>query len=213
MRPSRHTSRWKVEFRFAPACEGPGSFLRHELSVYIITRFWSLSGPQRRNKQEAYQNHYSQVWKAVTFACVTFVSLPCPTCRSIVPGQVKYVPPATACPVWAAGLMEHVLGEGDGNWQGLYIILRWKKGQWPLINTIFTHRAEKRQGWFYFGNFALYLSHATVNKQKTEENQLFLAAQLTWIARAALRICTTMRVIIINMSDDSKCLFCGYFLS
>lgn len=49
----------------------------------------------------------------------------------------------------AAGLMGQVLGEGDGNWQGLYIILLGKNRvemggvQWPLINTIFTHWAEK----------------------------------------------------------------------
>lgn len=72
-------------------------------------------------------------------------------------------------PGLAVGLMEHILGEGDDKWQGLYIILRGKKGRWPLINTIFTHWAEKRQGWFYFWKCTLYLSHATVNKQKTEK--------------------------------------------
>lgn len=41
-------------------------------------------------------------------------------------------------PALAVGLMEHVLREGDGKWQGLYIIVHGKKGgRWPLINTIF----------------------------------------------------------------------------
>lgn len=84
----------------------PRVFLHHELIVYFITQvFFFFLGVlclslQRWNKQDTYQNHYSQVRKAVTSVCVTFVSLPCPTYRSILPGQVKYVPPAIACPFW-----------------------------------------------------------------------------------------------------------------
>lgn len=141
-----HFERRKVEFRFAPACEGPGSFQCHELIVYIITHSWSPSSPQRRNKQDAYQNHYSQAWKAVTFACVTFVCLPCPTYWPIVPGQVKYVPPATARPAPAPRLMEHVLGEGDGKWQGLYIILRWKNGAMTINQYRFHALSRKKTG-------------------------------------------------------------------
>lgn len=71
----------------------------------------------------------------------------------------------------AVGLMEHVLGEGDGHWQGLYIILRGREeGQWPLINTIFTRRAEKDGADSISETlpFTASLSHATVNKRKTE---------------------------------------------
>lgn len=67
--------------------------------------------------------------------------------------------------------MEHVLGEGDGHWQGLYIILRGREeGQWPLINTIFTRRAEKDGADSISETlpFTASLSHATVNKRKTE---------------------------------------------
>lgn len=94
--PSHLVAKGRVQM--CPGLWRPWVFLRHELIVYIITHFWSLSSPQQRNKQDAYQNHYSQVWKAVTFVRVTAVSLPCPTYWPILPGQVKYVPPAIACP-------------------------------------------------------------------------------------------------------------------
>lgn len=97
-------SRFLVKGRFE-MCLGlrkPRVFLHHELIVYFITHtffFFRLClSLQRWNKQDTYQNHYSQVRKAVTSVCVTFVSLPCPTYWPILPGQVKYVPPAIACP-------------------------------------------------------------------------------------------------------------------
>lgn len=46
-----------------------------------------------------------------------------------------------------------------------------KEEQCPLINTIFTHWAEKDRADSIFRNLDFYLSHATVNKQKTEKNQ------------------------------------------
>lgn len=137
----RHASRWKVEFRSAPACEGPGSFWRHELIVYIITHCWSLSSPQRWNKQDAHQNHYSQVWKAVTFLRVTFVSALshllahfawageiCATC---------HCSPARPWDWWNT-FWEEVTA-ADRVFTSFCVE---ETGRWPLINTVFTHRAE-----------------------------------------------------------------------
>lgn len=84
-------------------------------------------------------------------------------------------------PVWPWGLMEHVLGEGDSNWQGLYIILR-EKGPMTINQYYFHALRRKRQGWFYFRKSALYLAHATINKLNTQRvHSLFTRAQLTLI--------------------------------
>lgn len=94
--------------------------------VYYCTFFGLLSAPQQWNKQDAYQNHYSQVWKAVTFICVTFRP---PALSHLLAhfGWVGEICGDCRClPAWPLGLMEHVLWEGDSNWQGLYIILREK---------------------------------------------------------------------------------------
>lgn len=140
--------------------------------MYIITHFWFPSSPQRRNKQDAYQNHYSQVWKAVTFVCVTFVSLPCPTYWPILPGQVKYVPPATARPVrrrdWWNTFSEKVM-VSDRVFTSFCVE---KRGRWPLINTIFTQWTEKDRADSISENLPFNLAHATVNNRK---NQFSLA--------------------------------------
>lgn len=166
-----------------PGLWRPGVFLRHELIVYIITHFWSLSSPQQRNKQDAYQNHYSQVWKAVTFAChlrmCHFFCLPalshllahfawageiCATCQWL--------------PVWPWDWWNTF-------WEKVMLTDRvftsfcvGKKGQWPLINTIFTHWAEKDKADSISENIALYRSPATVNKLKTEKINLSLYINL-----------------------------------
>lgn len=96
---SHHTSVVKGRFETCLGLRQPRVFLHHELIVYFITHFFGLClSVQQWNKQDTYQNHYSQVRKAVTSVCVTFVLLPCPTYWPILPGQVKYVPPAIACP-------------------------------------------------------------------------------------------------------------------
>lgn len=46
-----------------------------------------------------------------------------------------------------------------------------EKGAMTINQYYFHALSRKRQGWFYFRNLALYLSHATVNKQKTGKNQ------------------------------------------
>lgn len=46
-----------------------------------------------------------------------------------------------------------------------------EKGAMTINQYYFHAVSRKRQGWFYFRKFALYLCHATVNKQKTEKNQ------------------------------------------
>lgn len=45
-----------------------------------------------------------------------------------------------------------------------------KKGAMTINQYYFRALSRKRQGWFYFGKYALYRSSATVNKQKTEKN-------------------------------------------
>lgn len=48
-----------------------------------------------------------------------------------------------------------------------------KKKEAVTINQYYFHApSRKRRGWFYFRNFALYLSHATVNKQETREKSI-----------------------------------------
>lgn len=70
------------------------------------------------------------------------------------------------------------------------------------INQYYFHAlSRKRQGWFYFRKFALYLSHATVNKQRKIYSIFiqFHATQLMWIVSATLWLNTTMTVVITKL--------------
>lgn len=134
----------KGRFEMCLGLRKPRVFLHHELIVYFITHFFFrlCLSLQRWNKQDTYQNHYSQVRKAVTSVCVTFVSLPCPTYWPICPGRwnMCHLPLLARL---AAELMEHSPCNDIGNGWGLYIIAGRERGQWQWITILSTTDQEQ----------------------------------------------------------------------
>ena len=169
---SRHASpMWKVEFRCALACEGPRVFLHHELIVYIITHFLvsvrSTAAKQAgRPSNPLFPGVKSCHLRTCHFLSLCLVPLTGPFCLGR--WNMCHLPPLARVAVWIDGTRSR------GRWWSLTGSLHhsaWKReGRWPLINTIFTRRAEKDRADSISETlpFTVSLSHATVNNRKTE---------------------------------------------
>lgn len=120
----------------------PRVFVHHELIVYFILHFFGLClSLQQWNKQDTYQTHYTQVRKAVTSMChfclAAFSHLLahfgwageiCATCHCL--------------PVWQRNWW-NILSAMTMATDGFFASLFREKGQWPWLNSIFTHRSGK----------------------------------------------------------------------
>lgn len=154
---------------------GPRVFLHHELIVYIITHFLvSVRSAAAKQAGRPSNPLFPGVKSCHLRTCHFFVSLPCPTYWPILPGQVKYVPPATACPRG-----RRIDGtRSRGRWWSLTGSLHhsaWKRRGAMTINQYYFHASSrKRRGWFYFRNLALYrfpLSCYSKQAENRERNQ------------------------------------------
>lgn len=103
-----------------------------------------------------------------------FVSLPCPTYWPILPGQVKYVPPATACPRGRLDWWNTFSGKVMVTDRVFTSFCVEERGAMTINQYYFHALSRKRQGWFYFRNLALYrfpLSCYSKQPENRERNQ------------------------------------------
>lgn len=146
-RPGRRRpppSQWKVEFRFALACEGPGSFFAPWANCVYYHTFFLVSVPSLAVKQAGRLSkplfpgvkschlrmcHFCLSALSHLLAHFAWAGEICATCHCL---------PGLGCGDWWNTFSEKVM-VSDRVFTSFCVE---KRGRWPLINTIFTHRAE-----------------------------------------------------------------------
>lgn len=188
-----------VKGRFK-TCSGlwrPWDFLHHELIVYFIPHFFLVSISTHISETSRTPiktiiprwENLSPLYVSLLSRCLTPFTGPFCLGR----WNMCHLPLFARL---AVGLVEHVLRDSDSNWRGLYIIWCRKRGWWPLINTIFTHWAEKDKADSIFETLP-FSSLVRYRKQRKATFFSLMSLSWHWLHEDVLHI--LMNVIIIML--------------